>query len=447
MLQTDKPYYVHLIDDDLEMRESLLNLFRRAGWKADAFASAVGVANKIASQTPDVVVTDVKMPKMSGIDLLKELDSKTSPPVILISAHGDIPMAVEAMQLGAYSFFEKPFDPRRLLMATVNAAKRHQLALKNKMLEARLADLSGLDRVLLGNHELIVGLKKQILDLAGLELPVLILGETGSGKEIVARALHDISQRSPAPFLPVNCAAIPSESFEQVMFGTTDGDPGYLGTAEGGTVFLDELGALPVQQQVKLLRVVEHREYTPFGSTEVKNADIRFVSATNGTINEMISAGTLREDLIFRLNNFTLKIPPLRERKEDITLLFSHFSDHFSLLYETAKPDLDTSDMAALLAHEWPGNVRELRNVAERLVLLARRGSTSVSKALGTDEEGDDIPDTLRNAVAVFERELISKSIKAHKGKMDAVAEALGIGRRTLNEKIVKLDLDKSQII
>jgi len=382
------------------------------------------------------------------MELLKQLMEYTPcPPVVLITANGDIPMAVEAMQIGAYSFIEKPFDPRRLLTVLKHAAEQHRLSQDTERLKARLTHLSGLDRILIGEADEIAAIREDVLNFAEIDASVMILGETGTGKEVVARALHDLSLRSSGPFTGLNCATIPAESFEVSMFGEAGKSRGILAGADGGTLFLDEIAACPLPIQAKLLRAIETREFTPIGGDKAIPVNIRILSASNEDIEAAVADGRLRSDLLYRLNTLVLNLPTLRDRRGDIVLLFSHFCEEYGRVYEVSPPELSTDDMTALMAHEWPGNVRELRHVAERRVLAARRGRGSVADAIRADHDVSDVPETLREAVAVFERELVAKAIKTHKGKMDAVAEALGIGRRTLNEKIVKLGLDKNALL
>jgi DNA-binding NtrC family response regulator len=275
----------------------------------------------------------------------------------------------------------------------------------------------------------------------------LLLGETGTGKELVARALHDLGPRADGPFVVINCATLSVDTFERDMIGTKGGPTGKIANASGGTLFLDEIGACPMQVQAMLLRVIEQREIMPLGASAPMKLDFRVVSATNESPEDAVAEGTFRRDLLFRINTVMLSVPSLRERRDDVAFLFTHFVTQYAQVYEVTPPELTQEDIAVLLAHDWPGNVRELRNVAERRVLAARRGLGSVTQALHADHTFDEVPNTLREAVASFERELIAKAIKAHEGRMDAVAEALGIGRRTLNEKIVKLGLNKDDIL
>ena len=436
-----------IVEDDKAMRLSLIDLLEAAGWQVEALPRAARVAERLAEFQPDVILSDVRMPGLSGLDLLASLDPELSPPLVLISAHGDIAMAVRAMQGGAYSFVEKPYEPRRLLNILQHALDQHRMKRTTQRLKQRLMQLSGLDRVLLGQTPETVALREEVLDLAQSGAAVLLQGETGTGKELVARALHDLGPNADGPFLALNCAALSADGFEAEMFGVHEGAKGRLPGVDGGTVFLDEVCSCPPAVQAKLLRVIEDKEVLPLGANRPVPLRFRVISATNEDPDEAVTDGRLRQDLLYRLNTTVIKPPTLRQRRDDVMFLAARFLDEFARVYETRAPDLTPEDTAALLAHAWPGNVRELRNVCERRVLAARRGAGSMAQALRTDPPGDDVPDTLREAVAAFERELISKAITAHQGRMEAVAEALGIGRRTLNEKIVKLGLDKEALL
>lgn len=458
-------FRVIVVDDDKEMRESLTHLLNTANWQVKALSRAEDTNKCLAEFDADVILSDVRMPGMSGLDLLMSLKSavippintaaipgptsppNNTPPIVLISAHGDIPMAVEAMQNGAYSFIEKPTDPRRILTVLKNAAERHRLTQNTTRLKARLANLSGLDRVLLGNTQSIKTLREDIIDLGDSDAAIMILGETGTGKELVARALHNLSPRMTAPFLVINCATIPIHDFEETMFGTMNSKQGMLSRVNGGTLFLDEFSTCPIEIQAKFLRLIEHKEFNPTGSDKPQKLNIRIISASNEQMDIALKEGRFREDLYYRLNTVILPLPPLRERLDDITLLYEHFTSQYGELYEVIPPEITAEDLTALMSHHWPGNVRELRNVAERRILMAKRGRGSVPEALHLDSDFDDVPETLREAVAAFERLLIAKALKAHQGRMDAVAEALGIARRTLNEKIVKLGLNKEDFL
>ncbi|WP_114285318.1 sigma-54-dependent transcriptional regulator [Candidatus Halocynthiibacter alkanivorans] len=440
-------FKIVVADDDRELRQSLEHLLTRSGWEVDVFADARSALSRLKDLEPDVILSDVRMPGMSGLEFLAALDKGTAPPLVLISAHGDISMAVQAMQDGAYSFLEKPFDPRQLLRVLRHAAENHRLLSTTKRLRAQLSELSGIDRVLLGASDSMTALRNDVFEIADTKSTVLIQGETGTGKELIARALHAMSPRSDQPFMPVNCANMPPETMELQMFGAVDGPQGFFRKAEGGTIFLDEAGAFPLEAQAKLLRALETGEITPAGSDEVIRTDVRVIAASNENLEAKAREGRFRADFLYRLNTFQIELPALRTRGEDVIMIFQHFVTQVAETYEVQPPELTAGDAATLLSYDWPGNVRELRHVAERRVLAARRGGGSVAAALRIEEGDQDIPETLREAIAAFERTLISKSIKTHGGRMESVAEALGIGRRTLNDKIVKLGIAKDVLL
>ncbi len=443
---SEAQFTILIVEDDRAMRQSLVDLLESAGWQVEAVPRADAAENHLKNHRPDVVLSDMRMPGRSGLDLLKSLDAP-HPPVVLISAHGDIPMAVEAMQAGAYSFVEKPYDPRRLLSILQHAAEQNRMQQDNARLKDRLRRLSGLDRLLIGNTPEIVALRQQILDLADIHAPILIRGETGTGKDIVANALHDLSTTSEGTFLALNCAALSADSFEAEMFGVAAGADGRLVAIRDGTLFLDELCACPPAIQSKLLRVIEDKQVLPVGATTPRKVAFRVISATNEDIEKAVAEKRLREDLLYRLNTMELTLPPLRQRRDDLGLLATHFLGSFARAYETDIPEMTPEDMAVLMSHDWRGNVRELRNACERRILQQHRGSGGFAAAIRTDDQTLAVPNTLREAVAAFERELIGKAIRQHDGRMDDTATALGIGRRTLNEKIVKLGLDKDALL
>lgn len=447
-MSEQSPFSVLVVDDDKLMRQSLLALLEAAGWQVEALSRANQVQAALGQSIPDVILSDVRMPGMSGLELLDQLTAmEAAPPLVLISAHGDIPMAVQAVQDGAYSFLEKPYEPRRLLSVLQNAAERARMRQSNERLTARLYQLSGLDRTVLGRSSVIDALRQDILALADVKAPVLLRGETGTGKDLAARALHDLGPTPGAPFLALNCAGLSAETFEADMFGTEGGQRGRLLMAVGGTLYLDEICACPMPVQAKLLRVIEDKEILPIGASHPVAISFRIISSTNEDPDSAVSTGRLRTDILYRLNAAVLDVPPLRQRRDDLALLARQFLNHAARVYDISRPDLSHDDLAALHAHDWPGNVRELRHVCERRCLAARRGTGSMADAIRSDQTLDDVPPTLREAVAAFERELIAKAIRNHHGRMDDTAEALGIGRRTLNEKIVKLGLDKDALL
>jgi len=438
---------VLVVDDDREMRVSLAHLLESADYEVSLAKGAPEGLESLLSILPDVIVSDVRMPEMDGLEFQKRVREVSHVPVILISAHGDIPMAVSALQDGAYSFVEKPFEPRRLLGILKNAVQMKSLLDGTVMLQDRLAELTDLERILIGKSAQIALVRDLIFDFAPSKANVLVLGGTGTGKELVARALHDLGAPVSAPFVPINCAIIPPERFDETVFGTRENPHGLMSKANGGTLFLDELGSMPPETQAKMLRAIETKQYQLVGEAEVQSVDFRVVSAASHDVLHQGADQIVREDLLFRLNTLVIEMPSLADRGEDILLLFSHYSQRLSKLYDLNAPKMTNDDISALMAHDWPGNVRELQSVAERRVLAERRGGGSVRRAIAREAPLQAFPNTLRDAVAAFERELIGRSIQEQNGRMDDVAASLGIGRRTLNEKIVKLDLDKDALL
>lgn len=446
-MTSEPPLRVLIVEDDRAMRQSLLDLLEAANWRVEAVSRADKAEAALTTFKADVILSDVRMPGQSGLDFLRNLDAANAPPVVLISAHGDIPMAVEAMQAGAYSFVEKPYDPRRLLNILRHAGEQSRMREGNDRLRARLLALSGLDRILIGDTAPVRQVREEVLSLAETRAPVLLLGETGTGKDLVARAIHDLGPLADRPYVAINCALLTSDRFDAEMFGTAGGADGHILHADGGTLFLDEVCACPPNVQSRFLRVLEEGRLQRLGDSKSQSFDVRIISATNEDMTAAVADGRFREDLLYRLNTLTLDLPPLRARREDLRVLVTHFMDNLAAVYDVERPDLSPDDLSALMSHDWPGNVRELRSVAERRVLAARRGTGSIADAIAPGQPHDDTPETLRAAIAAFERELIGQAITAHKGRMDAVADALGIGRRTLNEKIVKLGLDKDGLL
>lgn len=438
---------VLVIDDDREMRVSLDHLLQSAGYDTVIAKNGADGLEALRDHQPDIVISDVRMPEMDGLEFQRKAREISHVPVVLITAHGDIPMAVNALQDGAYSFVEKPFEPRRLLRILKNAIRMKRLEDSTKVLQDRLAELTDLERILIGNSAKIAAVRDAVFDFALSRANVLILGETGTGKELVARALHDLGHSPTAPFIPINCASIPPENFEETVFGTSENPHGLLSQADGGTLFLDELSSMPIQTQAKFLRAVETKKYQRVGETDIQSVELRVISAASEQITQMVEDKAFREDLLFRLNTLDIELPRLVDRGEDVLLLFRHYLQRLSQLYDLPVPKLMNDDISALMSYDWPGNVRELQNVAERRVLAERRGGGSVRHAIAKETSEQPFPETLREAVAAFERELIGRAIQDKEGRMDDVAATLGIGRRTLNEKIVKLGLDKDALL
>ena len=398
-----------------------------------------------------VLVADIRMPGMDGLELMKHT-MKLDPdlPVILITAYGDIAMAVKAMQDGAYDFIEKPIAPERLAGVVKRAMEKRSLILKNRALHAELVLKSGMDALIIGNSLQVVELRENIATLADIDTSVLILGETGTGKELVARCLHDFSRRRKNHFVPVNCGAIPENIFESELFGYEAGAftdarkrrIGKLEYAHKGTIFFDEIESMPQQLQVKLLRSLEERVIERLGSNEQIPVDIRVVASTKKDLKEAVEEGDFREDLYFRLNIAEVHIPPLRERRDDIPLLFAFFSHHLAARHKREAPELSREDLHDLIAHSWPGNVRELRNVAERCVLglSNQKGPMTGFIHLQTNQ-----PLLLSDQVKTFEKYLIEQALMDNRGNIQKTMANLGIPRRTLNDKMKLYGLDRKK--
>ena len=429
-----------IVDDDPEMRDSLGQLLTAAGWYVELSESA---ENALCSETladAHVVLTDVRMPGRSGLDLMRELHANAkaeAPPVVLISAHGDIAMAVDAIQNGAYSFVEEPFDPHRLIHILGNAAEQHRLRKEAERLKRRLCEVAGLEHALPGSSELVTALREELVALQASNAPLMLIGETGLGKQLVARALHDIRAQTDSIFLTLSCNGLSTAALREL-------GPELLKLGEhGGTLLIDLIDSCSTETQSHLVQAIE-----PFIDRSQSNRrSVSLITTAQGDVRPAVDSGAFRADLYFQVSTIPISIPPLRERRTDITELHLEFLATLCDVYQVDLPLPTPDDTTRLMAYDWPGNVRELRNVVERQVLGAKRGNPSIATALDVDTEATSVPPTLRGAVAALERELITQAIKTNRGKMDATAEALGIGRRTLNDKIVKLGLDKSALI
>ncbi|MEG1040055.1 MAG: sigma-54 dependent transcriptional regulator [Pseudomonas sp.] len=426
---------VMVVDDEASIRNAVEQWLSLSGFNVQLFSRAEDCLSQLPEHFPGVILSDVRMPGMDGLQLLEQLQVRDADlPVILLTGHGDVPMAVEAMRNGAYDFLEKPFSPQSLLGSLRRALEKRQLVLENRRLHEQ-ADLKArLELNLLGMSQGMQQLRRQVLDLASLPVNVLIRGETGSGKEQVARCLHDFGPRAGKPFVALNCAAIPEALFEAELFGHETGAftgaqgkrIGKLEYANGGTVFLDEIESMPLAQQAKLLRVLQEQKLERLGANQSINVDLRIVAATKPDLLEEARAGRFREDLAYRLNVAELRLAPLRERREDIPLLFAHFARQAAERIGRSAPQLSAAHLGRLLSHDWPGNVRELANAAERHSLGL--GEPEVAQV----ESGQ----SLAAQQEAFEAQCLRAALNRHKGEIKAVMEELQLPRRTLNEKM-----------
>ncbi len=445
-----KDVSVILVEDDEDLRPALQQALELEGYAVEAFATAQPLLDQITRDFSGVVVSDIRMPGLDGMALLKSLLSvDPALPVVLITGHGDVALAVEAMREGAYDFIEKPFPVQQLIAVAGRAIEKRRLVLENRALRDELDRSNGLEARLIGRNPQICRLREEIAAVADTDADVLIVGETGSGKEVVARALHDFSTRSKEPFVAINCGALPAEIFESELFGHESGAftgaqklrIGKLEHANGGTVFLDEIESMPLDMQVKLLRAIEHREIERLGSNKTVPLDVRFVAATKADLLEQSRAGEFRADLFYRLNVVTLTIPPLRDRRDDLPILFHHLAREARARYRRDMPELTPSIEAELISHDWPGNVRELRNVADRWVLGLWSGfRKGIATADGSRQGG-----TLADRVAAFEKLEIEAELGRNDGRMKPTYEALGLSRKGLYDKIIRLGISTQQ--
>ncbi|UCE32798.1 MAG: sigma-54-dependent Fis family transcriptional regulator [Burkholderiales bacterium] len=448
---------VLIAEDDEDLRHALVQGLELAGHRVAAFASAEGVLGSISRDFRGVLVSDLRMPGRDGLALMRDaLEIDAALPVILISGHADVPIAVEAMRAGAYDFVEKPFATARLVAGVERALEKRRLVLENRALRERLDGSGGIETRLVGRAPAMERLRQELLMLAGTDADVLVVGETGVGKEVAARLLQDEGPRRGGPFVALNCGALPAEIIESELFGHEAGAftgaqrqrIGKLEHAQGGTVFLDEIESMPLELQVKLLRVIESRSIERLGSNRVIPLDVRFVAATKSDLVRACDAGRFRRDLYYRLNVVTIRIPPLRERKEDIPLLFHHLAREARSRYRREIPEPDPVALVRLLAYDWPGNVRELRNAADRFVLGfgldPAIGASGGGGEAGPSHAALSASGSLAERLHSIERVLIEDELRRHGGRLRPTYEALGISRKTLYDKMRRLEIQSA---
>lgn len=443
----DPQLQVVLIDDDPHLRQALSQTLDLAGLKVLSLAEAQGLAPRLERDWPGVVVSDIRMPGMDGLELLNQLHAQDPElPVLLITGHGDVPLAVQAMRAGAYDFLEKPFASDALLDSVRRALDWRRLVLDNRSLRLALSDRQELSARLVGQSAPMLRLRQQIGALAATRADVLILGETGAGKEVVARALHDLSSRRNGPFVAINAGALAESVVESELFGHEPGAftgaqkrrIGKFEFANGGTLFLDEIESMSLDVQVKLLRLLQERVVERLGGNQQIPLDIRIIAATKEDLRQAADQGRFRADLYYRLNVAPLRIPPLRERGEDVLMLFQHFADEASTRHGLPRQELQPGHRALLLRHPWPGNVRELQNAAERFALGLELALDNNEPEQGTVAVPTLVSGGLSEQVEHFEKSLIAAELAQHHSSMRSLAEALGIPRKTLHDKLRK---------
>jgi two-component system, NtrC family, nitrogen regulation response regulator NtrX len=442
-----------IVDDEANTLASLSRAFRLGGHEATVCDNAAKALELARSHNFDVIISDVVMPGRDGLSLLEDLKAQgITAPVVMMSGQADIEMAVRATKLGALDFLEKPISTEKLLLTVENALKLQRLESENRRLRQRL-----------GKHEMVwtsQTMKKimaQIERVAASETRVCILGETGTGKELVARTLHERSSRASGPFVTLNCAAVPAELIESELFGHEKGSftgatgrhVGKFEQAEHGTMFLDEIGDMPLSMQAKLLRVLEEGEIERVGGDKSISVDVRVVVATHRNLEALVREGKFRQDLFHRIYVFPLLLPPLRERGEDIPLLVTHFARQVCSQNDWTMMDFSAEAIVALQQYSWPGNVRELRNVVERLMLLAIDGRVALDTvhaalppASGTGTSLLSHSGPLAERVQAFEREVILVELKRNNYHITNAAKALGLERSHLYKKAEQLGIN-----
>ena len=437
-----------IVDDEEGIRESLSGIFEDEGHEVLTAGSGEEALRALKEQTPDVILLDVWLPGIDGLETLKEIKGLNPDlPVIMISGHGNIELALKATRAGAYDFLEKPLSLERVLLVAQRALEKRTIEIENKTLRQ--------DRIkkwrLVGNSPKMIQLREQI-EMAGKSNGrVLILGESGSGKELIAHLLHEHSSRVEKPFVEMNCAAIPQELIESEMFGHEKGSftgaferkKGKFELADEGTLFLDEVGDMSLTTQSKVLRVMETQEFQRVGGNKNIKVDVRIIAATNKDLIEEAKKGNFREDLLYRLNVIPISVPPLRKRKEDIPAIVEHFLSYFAEEYGQ-KPKTVTEDgLKALESYEWPGNIRELRNMIERLVIMTPSNMITAKNIMMISAARSDyfVFNTLKEARDSFEKDFVIKKLEENNWNISKTAEILDIERSNLHRKIKAYDI------
>ncbi len=433
-----------VVDDEEGIRETLSGILEDEGYGVTAAASGEDALKMLQEQTPDLVLLDVWLPGIDGIQTLKEMKAmRKEIPVIMISGHGSIEMAVKATKMGAYDFLEKPLSLERVLLSSKRALERSALERENRDLRENLTSKWRF----VGESSPVKALRAQIEMAAQSNSRVLITGESGSGKELVARLLHSMGSRAEKPFVEVNCAAMPHELIESELFGHERGSftgalekkKGKFELADKGTLFLDEIGDMSLQTQAKVLRVIETQEFQRVGGNANIRVDVRIIAATNKNLAEGVKKGAFRDDLFFRLNVIPIAVPPLRERKEDIPLLVEHFIQSLAAEYGQPPKKMTPDALKSLQEYSWPGNIRELKNLIERLVIMTPSAVISARDFfLAGRHEGSDYFSyrNLKEAREAFEKDFIARKLEENGWNISKTAEILDIERSNLHRKI-----------
>lgn len=446
------PARILIADDEKVIRDSIKSVLDEEGFYTDTAADGEEALRKITDDTFDLVISDIKMPKFDGIQLL-DATIKISPEThfIIMTAYASVPTAIDSLRKGAFDYLIKPVEFEDLIIRVRRLIDFKKLSDENKFLRQRVSADGGYQN-LIGSS----GPMKKIFDMISQVAPtnsnVLIVGKSGTGKELAAKAIHFNSKRKDSIFLPINCGAIQENLIESELFGhkkgsftgATEDKLGLFKVAEGGTLFLDEIADLPLNLQVKLLRAIEDKQFLPVGGTKSVTTDVRIIAATNQNLFEKVKAGEFREDLYYRLNVIEIKLPTLNERKDDIPLLVNHFIEKYCNEMGKKVLSVDNDTMRVLMNHDWRGGVRELENIIERAIIFAKSDKITVndlSEYVQPDTIPMDFPDALKEAVASFEKDHILKIIKKYEFNKEDVAKALGIGLSSLYRKMDELGI------
>lgn len=453
MIETVPCKHIVVIDDEAMIRDSLKQLLTLEGYKVECFNDANNALSKLSRRFEGIVLSDINMPKMDGLMLLEQIKTFDSElPVMFLTGYADVSVAVKAMQLGAYDLFEKPLT-ENVLDCIARACDKRSLVMENRALKVAVKKKSAPGVRILGETPQMQHMMYLLNAVIDTPTDVMIEGETGTGKELVARYLHDQSIRSSSNFVAINCGAVPEQLIESELFGAASG--AYTGAtqsrqgkfeyAQGGTVFLDEIESTPMSLQVKLLRVLEERKVTPVGENKAIDLDVRIVAATKVDLLSLVESGEFRADLYYRLNLVKVNIPPLRERKTDILLLFKHFSSIAATRYHKPPAPLSADVQQRLMAYDWPGNVRELRNQAERAVLL---GAELAFNEVNAQQVGGLSADlSLAEKISFYEQSLIEYALEQNHGSIKMTMDTLQIARKTLYDKMSKYNLNRDMFI
>jgi DNA-binding NtrC family response regulator len=463
------PGRILVIDDEPDIRDSLEALLTQENYQVTLAPNATEGLKRLETSAYDLVLLDLMMPDKSGMQVLQEVRQRdTETPIFMITAYGSIEVAVQALKHGASDYFSKPWDNEKLLIEIDRMLSKRRLERENTELKRALKQRYSFPNIV-GKSERMLKILDLVAQVAMSRATILITGETGTGKELIANAIHAHSVRADHPFVPVHSGSVPPDLLESALFGHVKGAftgatasrKGYFETADRGTIFFDEIGTISIETQTKLLRVIQEREFMPLGSAETTKVDVRIVAATNAELKKLVEDGRFREDLYYRLNVINLALPPLRDRKEDIPLLVEHFFTKYCKENEKyldehgrSKLTFEPDAMQILMDHAWPGNVRELENVVERAVVLASQTSVpadvlpehlleSRGLRIRRDESGHLASDaSLFEIVADFERRAIIEKLEACDYSQTATAEAFRVPLSTLNQKIKRLNIE-----